>query len=222
MRRLYLSRDGMNGARPGTTSTRSYATNPADGLSMSFDQYGTMAASPYVPLDQRLAEEAGLTWRTGVLPSPLTLTGESALHLVAASSAKDTDWFAKISDVAPDGSEAIVTAGFLRASHRQLDTARTTPTRPWHTNTDPKPIEPGRYYGYELAIWPTAYEFAKGHRLQLRLTSYDFPTHLPGTLKLDPGDPLTASFEPLPPATNSVRLGGANPSYLRITALDGS
>jgi putative CocE/NonD family hydrolase len=222
MRRLYLSRDGMNGARPGTTSTRSYATNPADGLSMSFDQYGTMAASPYVPLDQRLAEEAGLTWRTGVLPSPLTLTGESALHLVAASSAKDTDWFAKISDVAPDGSEAIVTAGFLRASHRQLDTARTTPTRPWHTNTDPTPIEPGRYYGYELAIWPTAYEFAKGHRLQLRLTSYDFPTHLPGTLKLDPGDPLTASFEPLPPATNSVRLGGANPSYLRITALDGS
>jgi predicted acyl esterase len=66
------------------------------------------------------------------------------------------------------------------------------------------------------------YEFAKGHRLQLRLTSYDVPTHLPRTLKLDPGNPRAASLEPIPPAANTVRLGGANPSYLRITALGGS
>jgi hypothetical protein len=35
--------------------------------------------------------------------------GRSKLHLVASSSANNTDWFAKISDVAPDGSESIVT-----------------------------------------------------------------------------------------------------------------
>jgi uncharacterized protein len=218
--RLYLSPTGLKGARPSGSNTQSYITNPADGLSMSFDQYGTVAATPYIPLDQRLAEEAGLTWRTAALSNPLTLTGESALHLVAASSASDTDWFAKLSDVAPGGSETIVTEGFLRASHRQLDTARTTSSRPWHTNTDPKPIAPGHDYEYDLAIWPTAYELSPGHRLQLRLTSYDFPTHLPGTLRVDPEDPTAASFVPLSPATNTVRLGGANASYLRITALD--
>lgn len=59
----------------------------------------------------------------------------------------------------------------------------------------------------------------RGHRLQLRLTSYDFPTHLPGTLRVDPNHPGKLSFDPLPPARNTVRLGGSNPSYLRITAL---
>ena len=165
---------------------------------MSFDQYGTVAASPYIPLDQRLAEEEGVTWRTPALAQPLTLTGPSALHLVAASTASDTDWFAKLSDVAPDGSESIITSGFLRASHRALDPARTTPDVPWHTNTDPKPIEPGRNYDYDLAIWPTAYELARGHRLD---------------------DPGSTAFTPLSPATNTVATGGADASYLRITAL---
>jgi hypothetical protein len=202
-----------------TPATQSYATNPADGLSMSFDQYGTVAASPYIPLDQRAAEEAGLSWRTPQLSEPLTLTADSVLHLVAASSASDTDWFARLSDVAPDGSETIITEGFLRASHRELDSTRSTPDRPWHTNTDPSPIEPGRVLDYDLAIWPTAYELENGHRLQLRVTSYDFPTHLPGTVRAGPDNPGATSFQPLAPATNTISEGGGDPSYLRITAL---
>jgi predicted acyl esterase len=140
------------------------------------------------------------------------------MHLVAESSASDTDWFAKLSDVAPDGGESIVTEGFLRASHRQLDRRRTTPMRPWHTNTKPRPIEPNRAYDYDFAVWPTAYRLAKGHRLQLRLTSYDFPTHLPGTLR-GSVDPPAASYVPLPPAVNTVREGGRRASYLRVTRL---
>jgi len=153
-----------------------------------------------------------------VLSKPLTLAGDAVLHLVAASSASDTDWFAKLSDVAPDGSESIITEGFLRASHRQLDRRRSTAMRPWHTNTAPRPIEPGRFYGYDLAVWPTAYQLAKGHRLQLRLTSYDFPTHLPGTLRASL-EPPSASFVPLAPATNTVREGGKDPTYLTVTTL---
>jgi putative CocE/NonD family hydrolase len=219
VRKLYLAPGGLRSSPGKSTSRRSYLTNPADGLSMSFNQYGTVAISPYIPLDQRLAEEAGLTWRTSAFARPLTLSGESALHLVASSSANNTDWFAKLSDVAPNGSEAIITEGFLRASHRQLDPARTRATRPWHTNTSPTPIQPGRDYAYDLAIWPTAYQLKAGHRLQLRLTSYDFPTHLPGRLRVDPNHPGKLAFDPLPPARNTVRLGGPNPSFLRITAL---
>jgi putative CocE/NonD family hydrolase len=217
-RKLHLA-PGRLGAVPKRTARESYATNPAAGLGMTFNQYGTVAISPYIPLDQRTAEEAGLTWRTPRLKRPLTLTGDAALHLVAESSATDTDWFAKLSDVAPDGSQRIITEGFLRASHRRLDRARTRPMRPWHTNTNPRPIEPGRPYAYDLAIWPTAYHLAKGHRLQLRLTSYDFPTHLPGTFR-GSLDPPAASFVPLAPAINTVHQGGRAPSYLRITALD--
>ena len=216
LRTLYLAPDMLSAARPVSRSIQSYATNPADGLSMSFDEYGTVAATPYIPLDQRLASEAGLTWRTVPQATPMTLTGGGTLHLVAASSASDTDWFAKLSDVAPDGSESIITAGTLRASYRALDAARTLPDRPWHTDTDPQPISAGQVYDYDLAIWPTAYEIGVGHRLQLRLTSYDFPTHLPGTLTASLDDPASTGFVPLSPAINTVNLGGADGSYLRM------
>ncbi len=101
-RRQYLGPETISPKRPAESSA-SYLTDPAAGLSMSFDQQGTVAITPYVPLDQRLEEEQGLTWRTPMLSQPLTLAGPIALHLVASSTATDTDWFAKVSDVAPDG-----------------------------------------------------------------------------------------------------------------------
>lgn len=215
--KLYLSPAGLASKRPRARSEQSYFTNPAAGLSMAFDKYGTVAASPYIPTDQRAAEEDGPTWRTPPLAKPTTLTGGGDLHLVASSSADNTDWVAKLSDVAPDGSESIITEGWLRASYRRLDRARTTPDVPWHTDTAPAPIQPNRVYDYDVAIWPTAYRLATGHRLQLRLTSYDFPTHLPGTLVASLDDPTQTSFTPLPPATNTIRQGGRRGSYLRLT-----
>ena len=217
-RTLYLAPTGLAAKRPAAQTLQSYATNPAAGLSMAFDQYGTVAASPYVPTDQRAAEEDGPTWRTAPLSKAMTLTGGGTLHLVASSSADNTDWIAKLADVAPDGSETIITQGYLRASYRSLDRARTRELGiPWHSDTAPSPIEPNRVYDYDVAIWPTAYQLAAGHRLQLRITSYDFPTHLPGTLVASVDDPASTSFTPLPPSTNTILQGGRRGSWLRLT-----
>ena len=195
------------------SGTQDFVTDPAAGLSMAFDRFGTVAASPYVPTDQRLEGPHGITFRTPVLEKPMSLAGPLALHLVASSTATDTDWHAKISDVAPDGTESIITDGALRASHRALDRKRSLPGRPYHTHTDPQPIEPGRFYKYAIEIWPTAYELAPGHRLQLRLTSTDMPTHLPGSIEFDRSDPSSAQIKLFPPATNTVNLGE---SYLQL------
>jgi putative CocE/NonD family hydrolase len=193
----------------GEAATAQYVSDPAAGLSMAFDKYGTVAISPYIPTDQRLEGPHGLTFRTPALTSPLRLTGPLALHLVAASSAPDTDWFAKLADVAPDGTESIVTEGALRASHRALDPAKTRPWRPYHTHTNPRPIEPGVFYDYDIEIWPTAYELAPGHRLQVRLTSSDLPTHFPGSFALNRDDPAASHVDLLQPATNTVRFAGS-------------
>ena len=195
------------------SGTQQFVTNPAAGFSMAFDRFGTVAASPYVPTDQRLEGPHGLTFRTPVLEKPLSLAGPLALHLVASSTATDTDWHAKISDVAPDGSESIVTDGALRASHRKLDRRRSLRGRPYHTHTDPQPIEPGRFYAYDVEIWPTAYELAPGHRLQLRLTSTDLPTHMPGSIAFDRNDPASAQINLNSPATNTVN---ADESYVLL------
>lgn len=193
--------------------TAQYVTDPAAGFSMAFDKYGTVAASPYLPTDQRLEGANGVTVRTPVLTTPLRLDGPIALHLVAASTAPDTDWYAKIADVAPDGTETIVTEGALRASHRALDPKKSTPLRPYHTHVDPQPIEANRSYAYDVEIWPTAYELAAGHRLQVRITSTDVPTHLPGWISFDRDHPERAHVELLSPAVNTVDLGA---SYLSL------
>ena len=219
-RRLHLAPGGgLTDTAPADPSQQSFLANPLDGLSLALNTHGTVAISPYVPLDQRLETGRGLTWRTPVLDRPLTLAGPSALRLNASSSADDTDWYAKLSDVAPDGTESIITEGALRASHRELDPARSTPARPFHTHTNPTRLVPRRTYGFDVEVWPTAYELAAGHRLQLRLTSSDLPTHLPARFALDPLKHFALRWNPL--ALNTVTLGGPDPSSLLLTVLPG-
>jgi uncharacterized protein len=214
VRREYLASQAIATKRPAQSSA-SYVTNPAAGLSMSLDQQGTVAISPYLPLDQRSEEEQGLSWRTPTLSAPLTLAGPVALHLVASSTASDTDWFAKISDVAPDGSQTIVSEGQLRASLHAL-AHKSTAKEPLETLTSPEPLTPGQFYDYEISIAPTAWEFAAGHSLQVRLTSYNMPNALPATFGFDASSPASSSIVPLLPAINTVRLGGPDPTTLRL------
>lgn len=195
------------GSPPAPRGQASYVTEPAAGLSMAFDQYGTVAASPYVPTDQRLEGPHGLTFRTRVLEEPMTIAGPLALHLRASSTATDTDFHARLLDVSPDGSESVITSGSLRASHRRLDPDRSTRARPWHPHTDPQPIEPGRFHTYAVELWPTAYRLPRGHRLALRVTSTDLPTHLPGWIDVDRDDPAGAVVHVHDPAVNTVRWG---------------
>lgn len=215
-KRLYLNQGGLTEQPPTQASVAEYFTNPTAGLSMTFDYYGTVGATPFIPTDQRLESGNGLTWRSESLPEPLRLTGPSVLHLVASSSASDTDWIVKMTDVAPDGSETIISNGYLRASHRELNPERSREGVPYHTHTDPTPIEPGRKFVYEIEVWPTAYELPAGHRLQIRLTSFDVPTHAPASAAFDRNNPLATQITPLLPAMNAVTEGGSDPSFLLI------
>lgn len=214
--KLYLSQSTLTSDAPTSASSANYFTNPVAGLSMAFDFYGTVAASPYIPTDQRLEGGQGLTFRSEVLQKNLTLLGPSVLHLVASSSATDTDWVVKLADVAPDGSEAIITNGYLRASHRELDTKRSRKGVPYHTHVNPTDIVPNKSDAYEVEIWPTAYELAVGHRLQVRITSYDVPTHAPAKVTIDRNNLAATQVIPMLPAINTVMEGGSDPSSLLI------
>ena len=211
-----LSVGTLSTAPPGPVGSGSYVTDPASGLSMALNSYGTIAASPFVPTDQRLEEEQGLTWRTAPQNSALTVAGPIDLHLAASSTATDTDWVARLSDVAPDGSETVITEGALRASHRALDPQRTTVGSPYHDDANPTPIVPGQTYAYDIAIIPTAYQLPPGHSLQLRLTTYDMPTRFPGWYRVDTSNPLTIGVSVLAPATNTVEQNNRNTSWLLL------
>jgi hypothetical protein len=205
--------------RPALSIAR-YPANPAAGYSMTLDSEGTIAISPYVPTDQRLETGQGLTWQTPALTKPVAIAGPIALHLVAASSAKNTDWFAKISDVAPDGTENIVASGQLRASLRALAPGSTA-TEPLESLTTPTPLTPNHFYDFQIALQPTAYTFAAGDRLQIRITSGNGPNAVPGTVFVNPSNPTTPVLTPLPPAINMVRIGGVHGTRLLLPVISG-
>ena len=116
------------------------------------------------PRDQRITlyRRDVLSFYSDPLPEPLEVTGMLKLILYAASSAKDTDFTAKIMDIAPDGNARLISDGVTRARYRNgLDKAGN--------------IEPEKVYCYEIDLWFTSNEFQPGHRIALAISSSNFP-----------------------------------------------
>ena len=95
----------------------------------------------------------GLTFRTPPLTKSLEVTGPVAAKLWVSSETTDADLFLALRLFDPDGTEITfigsndprvpIGLGWLRASHRKLDPARSLPHRPWHTHDEEWPLRPG-------------------------------------------------------------------------------
>jgi predicted acyl esterase len=126
-----------------------------------------------------------LTFTSAPLDKDMEITGPIKLVLHASSSARDTDFFIKLSDQFPQAPEDrakglnpftdLITRGWLRASHRALDPERSTEMVPYHTHTDPQPLTPGEIYRFEISLEPMAYLVKAGHRLRLEIVNGDSP-----------------------------------------------
>jgi len=76
-------------------------------------------------------------------------------------------------DVDPQGKETLLTRGWLKGSHREIDRERSTPWQPFHPHTNPKPLVPGQVYEFNIEIIPTANLFKVGHRICLKISGAD-------------------------------------------------
>jgi putative CocE/NonD family hydrolase len=119
---------------------------------------------PIGPFDQRAAERRDdvLVFTTPELSQPVEVTGPITVKLFASTTAKDTDWTAKLVDVEPNGYARNIQDGIIRARYREgLTTA--------------KPIEPARPYEYTLDLWATSNVFLSHHRIRVEISSSNFP-----------------------------------------------
>jgi putative CocE/NonD family hydrolase len=157
----------------------SYVYDPAAGASVPMGKDGPDGFLPYAPLDQRADQPQGLTYTAPALTHPLHLAGPSELRLWAITEASDMAWVARLEDVSPDGSASLITQGWLRASFRYVDPARSLPGDPYLPDDRNTPVTIGQTTEYRMDIWDTAYTIAAGHRLRLWLSSSDSPTHEP-------------------------------------------
>jgi len=106
----------------------SYAYSPTAGASVPSGKEGPDAFAPYVPLDQSIDQPEGLTFTTPPLGQPLRLAGPSELRFWAVTEASDMAWVGRLIDVAPNGSQSIITQGWLRASFRHVDPTEMPPS----------------------------------------------------------------------------------------------
>ncbi|MGB7076866.1 MAG: CocE/NonD family hydrolase [Xanthobacteraceae bacterium] len=126
-----------------------------------------------------------LTFTSAPLKANLEVVGPIVLKLFASSTAIDTQFIVKLTDQHPQSPAARekaeqpaftpVSKGWLKASHRDKDSTRSTPQRPFYRHTDPKPLTPGEIYAFDIEVLPIAYVFEKGHRIRLELANGDSP-----------------------------------------------
>jgi predicted acyl esterase len=98
------------------------------------------------------------------------VVGPMALNLFASSRGNDIYFFVSLWDVDPQGNETLLTRGYLKGSHRELDLEQSKPWQPVHTHTNPQPLIPGEIYEFAIEISPTGHLFKAGHKIGLKIS----------------------------------------------------
>ena len=69
------------------------------------------------------------------------VTGPIALKLYAATTDTDVNWIVSLLEIDADGKEHLLTKGWLKGSHRELDLAKSKPWEPIHKHTNSGAVE---------------------------------------------------------------------------------
>ena len=101
------------------------------------------------------------------------VVGLASLNLYASCRGTDMNIFASIWDCDPEGNETCLCRGYLKASHRKLDLAKSQPWHPVHTHNSPESTVPGEIYPLAIGFSPIANLFKAGHRIMLKISSAD-------------------------------------------------
>ncbi len=143
-----------------------------------------------LPTDQRPDELHSLTYTTEPLTEPFEILHRPRVTLYVSSTARVMAFVARLNDVAPDGTSALICTGVLNGTRRE-------------SLTEPSPTEPGRIYELTFDLDSTAWRFEPGHRIRLSIATADFPNLWPTPY----------------PGTNRAYRGPAHPSKLVLPVI---
>jgi hypothetical protein len=209
---LYLDGDGSAASTEGRlrediperTGEMRYTYDPADPCPTRGGPIYWGLAQHYGcgPVDMRslLTRPDVAVFRSAPMPTPLTLVGPVELRLAVTADVEDTDLIVRLAveDSVDQGVRPLL-VGSLRLCYR-------------NSYADPQPLQVGAAHSATIALGSTAYQFPRGSRLVLAITSSDFPRILPHTNQFR----LANSDEP--PRRASIRLhsGGSDPARLTL------
>src|SRR5229473_401244 len=104
-----------------------------------------------------------LVYTSAPLDRDLAVIGPVTVKLWAATSARDTDFTAKLVDVHRDGYAHNVLDRIVRARYRH------------GSKLPPSLTQPGRAYQYSIDLGNAGQIFRRGHRIRLEVSSSNFP-----------------------------------------------
>ena len=119
---------------------------------------------PWGPMDQRGVEARRdvLVYSTPPLHHDVEVLGPVRAVLYVSTTARDTDFTAKLVDVFPDGQARNLSDGILRLRYRGA-------------LERPELAQPGKVYQITVDAGVTGNVFLKGHRIRLEVSSSNFP-----------------------------------------------
>lgn len=101
------------------------------------------------------------------------VAGPIMLKLYAATTDTDIHWIISLFEMEPDGKERLLTKGWLRGSHREMDMRKSKPWEPIYTHKRSEPLTPGKIYEFNIKLVPTGNLFRAGSRIALKICGVD-------------------------------------------------
>lgn len=189
-RRLYLSGGGdantLNGdgalswEAPGEQPADEFVYDPRNPVPLNFLTGASIFGGER---NETQAREDVLVYTTPPLEEPVEIIGAVTMELYAASDARDTDFTAAISDVAPDGTAVLLGArpvGIVRARYRHGPAA------------EPDLLTPGEPERYAIDLGSIGHRFLPGHRIRVEISSSAAPFFNPNQ---NTGNPIATDTE---------------------------
>ena len=180
----------------------SLPTMSQGGHSCCFD-----SITPMGPSDQHRSEVSKmvLVYTSPAFEKARTLIGEVAVTLFAASTARDTDFTARLCVVDTEGRSTNLVEGIIRGRYRD-------------SLADPQLLSPGKIYEFGIKLGAVGAHIPAGSRLRLDIASSDFPQW---DRNLNTGGPLfqeNALASTI--ATQTVLHNQTHPSRISLSFLD--
>ncbi len=216
-RSWYLGANGalhdLAPARAGhDTFTWSKRARPATSFAGNAGAGGLWGSSPSYDWAQNPPGTA-VSYVTAPLKTNTVIVGGGALQAWIRASTPDVDLQITVSEVRPDGRETFVQDGWLRASERKLDRAKSTLLEPVPSfrQSDAAPLPRGRWTEVTVPLYYEGHVYRAGSRIRI-------------TIAAPEGDQPVWSFSATTPrglATVSIAHSRAMPSRLILPVVSG-
>lgn len=199
---LYLSNNGKLAFENDETENHdTYIYDPKNPAPHLIDLSENEVGVPdnYMDIEKR---DDVLTYTSDKLEEDITIVGDICVEFFASSSAKDTDWIVRLTDVDENGNSIKLVDGVLRAKFR-------------NSFDNIELLTPNKVEKYTIRTSKIGNTFKKGHKIRLTITSsadnFIFPNSNTGD------DPAydTKIIE----ATQKIYHGGIYPSLVKIPVL---